>query len=244
MNDHVGKPIDVRVLHDTLGFWLQRVFPVDSTAVTGATGTSLPDIEGLDLRDALARMGGNEALLRNLLASFADSQGDIVERIYAALLRNDPGDAERPIHTFKGLVGHIGAHQLQVLAGQIEEAVHQQAPEPDLRALLNELDALLQPLTQTLRTLAPARVTAPEDAGPGLDGKNLERLMSRLADMLESGDADATDLIEQLAATRKDHPELLSSLANAVRQYDFDLASHLLQDYAGRLGVTIRGGNS
>jgi two-component system sensor histidine kinase/response regulator len=189
-------------------------------------------------------MGGNETLLRNLLGSFAESQGDIVERVDAALIRNDLRDAERHVHTFKGLVGHIGARQLQLMAGRLEDALRQQAAYPDLRNQMNELGALLQPLTGILRELASPTVTAHNDAAPALEAKDAERLVSGLAERLESGDADATDLIEQLAATRNDHPELLSALSNAVRQYDFDLASHLLRDYAGRLGVTIRGGNS
>jgi two-component system sensor histidine kinase/response regulator len=232
MNDHVPKPIDVRTLLDTLGFWLHRTrvaeAVTDSTAID--TVSPFPDIPGIDLRNALARVAGNDALLRNILLSFAGNQRDAIQHIDAALLRGDHEAAERHAHTLKGLAGHIGATELQTLAAGLETAIREGQDRPALTSLMEALSVSLEPLLRALSKLQPNGSDAAQI--PVADHNGQPDIIRRLGELLEAGDPDAIDLVERLARTHEGDPEPVAALRAAIQQYDFELASRLLQDYA------------
>src|SRR6267143_691968 len=68
MNDHVGKPIDPDTMFATLARW-DKLRPTQPPGppienVEVASSQSLPDIEGVDLRDGLKRVAGKRRLSR------------------------------------------------------------------------------------------------------------------------------------------------------------------------------------
>ena len=62
-------------------------------------------------------------------------------------------------------------------------------------------------------------------------------LIRQIQSLLDTGDADVPEYIEQLARLHRGDSGLLDSLRNAVKHYDFDLATRLLRDYAVHMGV-------
>ena len=83
MNDHIAKPIDVAQLFQTLARWVQPEQAPSSvvTARIDDLAGGVPDIPGLDLTNALARMGGSAKLLRRMIDRFAETQADVMVRI-------------------------------------------------------------------------------------------------------------------------------------------------------------------
>src|SRR6185295_13607827 len=93
MVDHITKPIDPRVMFQTLSRWVRPV-PASPAAAprpkTAAPQDRLPQIEGLDVEAGMKRVAGNRKLYLSLLRQFADKQADAGQRLAAALSAKDP----------------------------------------------------------------------------------------------------------------------------------------------------------
>ena len=126
MNDHIAKPIDVPHLFHILALWIKpsqsSVLAAPPTA-TVIGDVELPDIPGLDMKAALARVVGKTKLLRKFLVSFHDDQAEAGLRIRAALTAGDNETAAREAHTVKGLAGNIGADHMAKCAATVEHMV-------------------------------------------------------------------------------------------------------------------------
>ncbi|MGQ0598746.1 ATP-binding protein [Aquabacterium sp.] len=107
----------------------------------------------LDMAGALKRCGGNEALLRKLMARFIGEQADFVSRCQQ-FLAEAPDQARRAVHMFKGTSANLGLSQLSHHAGELENALLTQDSAQIGRALLALQGALKQHITLVQRWLA------------------------------------------------------------------------------------------
>ena len=133
MDDHVAKPIDVKQLFNCLGQWIkpdpERIAetPEQTPEVPQAplSGQSaLPQtIKGINLKEGLMRIGGNEKLYRKLLMKLRDDYAGAGQEI-KTLLNSDKGaEAELLAHSIKGVAGNVGAGSLQEAAAALESAI-------------------------------------------------------------------------------------------------------------------------
>jgi two-component system, sensor histidine kinase and response regulator len=182
MNDHISKPIEPRLLFETVGRFYRKedsanapgasmeLAPPDPKAETapveGAlpnqaatsgvhepqTANDLPVIEGLDIRDGLSRVAENRKLYLKLLRQFVEQQGPVLDQISAALAGGDASLAERLAHTLKGVAGNIGAKTVQGAAGALEKLIRDKAESTELSAARQQVAAVLDPLIGRLRS--------------------------------------------------------------------------------------------
>ncbi|MBF0590337.1 MAG: response regulator, partial [Magnetococcales bacterium] len=150
MDDHVSKPINPREMFGALAQWVtpgEREIPAEliaqDTTAAGAPNDPLPHLPGFDLKNAIARVGGNPRTYRKLLKKFRDSEMDVLTRIQNALAQGDQEGAIRAAHTVKGVSGNIGAVQVQSPAAKLESALNEQADEATLDPLFQALDEAL-----------------------------------------------------------------------------------------------------
>ena len=247
MNDHISKPIDLKQLFTVLRHWLE----VDIQEAMGSSDNEqaetdgLESLEGIDLLDALARLGGNTRLLLKLLLQFRESQSDMVDKVTSALAVGDRSLAERLAHTFKGLAGNIGASELQQLAGELEQAIEQEDLEscnrvlPRLESRLKALIALLKPL----KARQPTWVAVADDAGvessaeSGQRTKNSEavdKLLLALEQQLHDDDTQAQATLLQIRDMIGADKQL-DQIEKSVSQYDFEAALQALTKLMDRL---------
>ena len=141
MNDHVAKPIDVNQLFSCLTQWIKpgvRGFePKEDTAETLKTAPApsaspappkdqLPQsIEGINVKEGLMRVGGNEKLYRNILIKLRDDYAKTDEEIKGLLQSEKADEAERLAHSIKGVAGNVGAGPLQEAGAALESAIKQ-----------------------------------------------------------------------------------------------------------------------
>ena len=128
MADYITKPIHPDELISSLVKWIEpgvREIHFPPKAVSEDTGNGdFPEtLPGIDLKDGLARVSGNQGFFRQLLVKFSVSHKNTVEEILSALESKDSEKAIRLAHTLKGLAGTIGAHELQAAAADLEAAV-------------------------------------------------------------------------------------------------------------------------
>jgi signal transduction histidine kinase/CheY-like chemotaxis protein/HPt (histidine-containing phosphotransfer) domain-containing protein len=175
MNDHLAKPIDVDQLFQAL---LRHLHPAglaalpllrspggrDETVVQGP----FPAVPGLAWQGALARLGGNMGLYRQLISRFLEGQQQADQQLRLLLAQGDPQAAQRLLHTLKGVAGSVGAVRLQECAAMLEEEMGD-GRLPDEEKLL-PLSLLLHEAVQALEK-GYARLREEEGAAPAPEGQ-------------------------------------------------------------------------
>jgi len=246
MNDHVAKPIIVSEMFKVLAHWIA---PAPDRAVIGAKALAVPvasdvqssskfagdvpEIVGVDTVAGLASCMGMTDLYLKMLRKFSVSQGAFLADFEAARLDADPKAAMRCAHTLKGTAGNIGARGVHDAAGALEQACLEGAGQTVIAGLLDRTVAELTPVIAALQNISPATPTpsaVEEDAGA------VERIhagLPQLKEMLEVADPSAADLVAELQAMKpgSELAGLLARVAQAVDNYDFDIAAQILEAY-------------
>ena len=233
MNDHVGKPFDinhlVRVLRKHTGRQqagagaLATRPPAPSAAVRAAAAAAAVDIQG-----AVLRLGGDAAVYRRLLRSFASDLPNMAEQVDTCVATGRMADAARALHTLKGLAATLGAHQLAtVAAGAEQQLTDNTAPATVASALQRASAAMTEagPALAALLDALHAADAAPGDSSTSTDAVPLQAALRTLAVHLRNADMAATtvmaDLQRQYGA---DLGQRLRPLDEAVAALDFTRA--------------------
>jgi PAS domain S-box-containing protein len=233
MNDHIAKPIIPRVLFEALLKWVEhKERELPDAPVDGATDTitsKMPELEGVDTKAGLERVGGNVRSYLKLLHKFAENQSDAIAEIQSAVNDGDSELSVRLAHTLKGVGGAIGADALQAAAAKLEESLKedpQNLPDQLLTAAAQELHRILAMLGEL--------ASEGDESESGTRGELPADLPARLQSVmekLEDYDTEAEDLlfeiIDQVKGTEL-HGDLLA-LKKLVGQYDFEAAAKQLR---------------
>jgi two-component system, sensor histidine kinase and response regulator len=228
MNEHVGKPIDPDALFATLTRWAKPRVQTSAAGpkpVAPVSDVILPEIDGVDLVDGLARVNGNKRLYCDLLAQFAASQSGVESQIMVAIHSGDNDLVERIAHTIKGVSGNIGLRNLSTVAGNLERAVRQR--DPAVPALVEQFTLVLshqiRAIRGAMRDLIPES-EAPLEGVPSCDPRGISAAINQLRALLESGDVDALDAFDALesALARNCDTIRLTALRTSIDEFDFE----------------------
>lgn len=237
MNDHISKPIDARVLFETMSRWIQPKYK-PSSAITQQSQKVSQDIafkiDGLDLKNALERAGGDVAFLKKMLKRFAQTQDAWIEEIDKLLAQERIEDARRETHTLKGLAGNIGALNLFNITKEIEEKLKAAqikeaeliipSAKEELRETIKkikqffEVQDSFEEKEQTHHKLSRAEI------------ENLKHDIKELISLLDEFDSQAVDVAQRVAPQLvdmdldKEAQDLISSIEN----YEFEVAKEIL----------------
>jgi signal transduction histidine kinase/CheY-like chemotaxis protein len=208
MNDHISKPIDPDAMFATVMKWIKprraQTSEPPAQKVEAASSQNLldlPEINGVDIKDGLKRVGGNRRLYRDLLMKFAAKHSDAGLQISDALHIGDCSTAERIAHTVKGVAGNIGIKPVQFAAEKLEKAIR----ESDSAA-----STMLQDFTSVLRT----QIDAIEQALP-LETLGLEIEPRKSFDRIAASH-EITRLRSQLKASRGGSEETFRTLRSVL----------------------------
>jgi len=141
MDGYVSKPIDPKVLTDTiLGF----VRPEEE-------GEKAPEPEGLpiDRETLMARCGGSQMLLAHIADDFAKSGPDLLAKIAGG----DPVETGRAAHQLRGVAATLSATKLLALANEIEESLHA-GNQPAFEASVSKAKEEMARVIAELRAMA------------------------------------------------------------------------------------------
>ncbi len=146
MNDHVGKPIDPRLLFKTLARCLAlATTPAVIQQITSSSALILP---GIDVEECLERLGGDEPLFRELLAYFSSNYGQVAQTIRDLLAVGSLADAIRLAHSVKGAAGNLSIASVQQAAARVERALSNQ--EDTATELIDALHQAIQSACATI----------------------------------------------------------------------------------------------
>jgi HPt (histidine-containing phosphotransfer) domain-containing protein len=259
MNDHVTKPIDPDALFAVLLRWVRpggrqavNLPPPSHSEATTRGEAVLPRVEaipGIDRVAGLRRVAGNEALLEKLLLDFHRDYTASAERIRAAIAEDRLSDAERQVHTLKGVAGNIGAMELHRTAQELDTALHL-GDLGKARTLLPDLERDLALVIEGLGPLAEqaaaARVgTESLRAGSevAVDRPALETALRALADRVRKSDPEAESALERIrGALAGSRAREVERIAQALDLFDFRGATRALTALAEAEGIQIESG--
>jgi HPt (histidine-containing phosphotransfer) domain-containing protein len=116
MDGYIAKPLDAEELFSVV----ESLVPMSDEA-EGETGAVVPGTPlAFDMDTALKRMGGSEALLKEIVDMFFEESRDLLLEVERAIAARDDNALQRAAHTLKGLVRNFGAESAAREAQRIE----------------------------------------------------------------------------------------------------------------------------
>lgn len=234
MNDYLAKPIDPDELFRTLLKWIQpgKTTGKKLPAKTAVGNAHLPLIAGLDIELGLQRVAGKTSLYLNMLRKYVTNQAGTPDELHAALDAGNRAIAERIVHTAKAVSGNIGAVDLQMMAGELEEMLRTGVEGEALDARVAQFSDAQSAMIAALQAAVTSECTpSPLD----LDRAKAEDVLGKLQRLLSEDDSEAADVFEEnidllrLALG----PERFAKADKAIRQFDFEKAVQLLEPVKG-----------
>lgn len=143
----IAKPIDIENMLEVIYRSIFVNEPIHASLKNSDLPTSndsevdFPEIDGLDVKGGLKRMGSQPSLYTRLLKGFCLDYQNLNEKLNP----NQPEEMERVLHSFKGIAGTMGANNLYKLAIESEEAMKKESPglENLLKNLLEETKIII-----------------------------------------------------------------------------------------------------
>jgi len=235
MNDHITKPIDRAAMLTTLRRWLPRG-AANTTTKSGAALTSSPptaaatrELEGINVAEALNRLGLDFASLRRMLIRFADGQRKTLDDLGAAVTAGDAAAAARHAHAIAGAAGNLGADALRAAAKALEHAGREGRENlTSLFVAVREHAATVMRSIDSLRDSPTAAVVATATAfDPVRWRAALDRLAAALADFDPTASAAVLDELATIGA-----PDTMAADIARLRQmvdgYEYESAADVV----------------
>jgi len=217
--------------------------------VPAAPSDGLESLEGVDIEEGLARIGGNRELYQKLLVKFAEGQDRVIRELREAHEAGDWALLVRLAHTLKGVAANLAAEVVQAAALEVELAG--KAESPEVVAKIDDLEIELEPLLADIRAMAESLGLSSEvpDEAPAVDQPTAELdaesgdLIRSIAVLLADGD---TAVMEQLPALQSafagtDAARDVAKVVAAAEDYDLDLALEALNGLMAKLGLASGG---
>ena len=132
MSDYITKPINPQQLYAKLAEWIKskqvdkpiKVNEQELNKNNAVDLDDLPEIEGIDMDEALLRVGGNKKLYKKLLLKF--SENNSAENIRLALSSGNLDEVKLFVHGLKGTAANLGMTFMKDAAHALEEKISQQ----------------------------------------------------------------------------------------------------------------------
>ncbi|MGB0713312.1 MAG: response regulator [Gammaproteobacteria bacterium] len=153
MSDYLAKPIDTKALYALLQRWLPSTSQPEPAEARASTTAATPyhGIAGIEMDEALERIGHDRELLRSLLASLVKESRDLTQQAENALSAGDPEPARRAVHAIKGISSNLAATEICRIAMETEHSLRENpaGAEQGLHHLKRAVDNLDHALRNT-----------------------------------------------------------------------------------------------
>ena len=154
MNEHIGKPLEIKKFFTILLKYLSKKYEKSLEYISGVdSGIQLPELETVDLKKGMYNVGGKSSIYINILTNFYNNYRD---------LQIDKLDNETfyiTIHTIKGLSLTMGARRLHKISNLLEENRTEEMVEKfniELSGVIEELKSMVnEQISQVSNIISP-----------------------------------------------------------------------------------------
>jgi PAS domain S-box-containing protein len=247
MNDHIAKPINPRILYNTLIKHLLQdasLTLLKGTDEAGAQAVAIPPLDGVDTNSGLSNMNHDHRLYLNALKRVVQQHGDAADRLKELMQSGEVSQASRLAHSLKGVAATIGALKLSRLAAALESELdnHEMAAAERLMApLASEAARVIQALESFLKSGIQAGPDSARTAAASqsLDDKELAALFDELGGLIAEGDTEAIELAQKLQSlvNGSNARQLVLEMARQLNEYEFERAEELLRQARRELNL-------
>ncbi|UAB71991.1 response regulator [Vibrio sp. SCSIO 43132] len=250
MNDHISKPIDPETLYQLIRKWVgnkikelpspppeavtepkeeqevQTVEPAPIVNEVKRENRTLYDMDAIDYKNALLRVGSNEALFKKLLGQLINKEFDFRKRVEIMIEKGDSASASMAAHTLKGSGSNMGLMRLSDMASRLEVLIESEKPD-EMSVLLNDIDIYIQDLFPELSSVIGHELPTKKQE---VDANILGRA-HKLDELLQNFDASAIDFLEE---HHHDFEAVLGGeeferCCQLIHDCDFDQAASILR---------------
>lgn len=234
MDAHIGKPFEVEDFYGTL----LEVLHVSLLMAPKQHANPKKRVKlHFNKKEAIKKLGGNEALWQKLFCSFYDTYLHLPSKLQELQEKEDLVTLRDYIHTVKGLSGTIGVSLLEEALAALEKSLKegQRIKEPLLESVLAEHHALSTTLRDEYTQIDP-EIYQTVHTSSEAERPPLEVLLKELKDALEISNVSKINLaLEQLSLVDQvQEHELFRKLFFACKSFDFEAAledlSHLREE--------------
>ncbi|WP_343622268.1 ATP-binding protein [Roseateles puraquae] len=234
MDEFLTKPVDpdkvVQALSRHLAPALSTAAIADESETVSPPLAALPVIDGLDVAEALSRLGGDLVLFHRLIARLLSTFNTAW---LAGLAARSAAELQAEMHKLRGSASLLGAARVDQLAAEAEARLRQGGLPDEVRPQLDALAEALAALRDAAAPMwsltpdrgeltAPVTLPSPEDGAQGLD------LLLTLLHQQDLGAGDAlAALLPWLREQRLPESEL-HRLSHTVAELDFEPAIEFL----------------
>lgn len=249
MNDYISKPIDPGNLFLTILKWAKPKAGVKTGSEATCkrkpdekTEIRLPDqIPGVDSKEGLKRVGGNQKLYQKLLIDFANNYKFHAESIRTAISEGKTEDAGRLAHTLKGVSGNISATDVFSFAEQIEKTL-QKTPAENCDRLLEQLNTALCAIDEAIGVIREEKQTEHPAAQDAASEAEFEPVLQETARLIWTDDIDAEKaLVKMKRVFGQRFAGEIEEIEKSVDGFDFEAAKTPVRKIAAELNIKLEG---
>ncbi len=234
MNAHVTKPIDPDKIFSTIAKWIKpSEKPADMMSeIKQEESGEFPELPGINVKDGLNRMRGNQAAYKRILRVFRNKQTNNADSIASHIEQGEWEEATRLAHSLKGGGGNIGAEELYKVAAEIEVT----CKDNDKEKALLQVEGLrteLSKVTNSLEILEQDDVASQTSNNNNeiFDPEQIHSLLDQLDSYLETDISEAQRCLQILEGYINGNrvESGFNELENAVNSFDMDAASAIIK---------------
>jgi PAS domain S-box-containing protein len=233
MNGHIGKPFDENGFYRLLAKWIplekQRINNAPLNRTPNST-PGFPKLLGIDTKDGLALLLGDETRYRHWLNDFVAEAPVAIEKIRQALASGQSESASMVAHSLKGRMGMLGMKNLHAIAGALEAAIDSSAETEEVLFKLDHGVACMRDEIRNKLGSTGDTLESPDIVPTILPKSPLPDSVRQLLISLSAGDSDcdkyATDCLAELEGTAWATP--VKQALKHIQNFDFAAAIRLL----------------
>jgi len=234
MDDYITKPLDVEGLYRTIYSWVKT----DSSAgqLIGESSSSVGDypmndefnsLKGIEWREGLKRVAGNENLYRKLLVKFTKNNRELLAKAKALFEDGKQKEAEAFIHSLKGVSGNIGASRLYEISVTLDaELKKEDCDSKKTIALFDEGAEELYNIVASVDSLYQEdEETADEEQTSAELNSDVKTLHAELTSCLKEFSIESETVYENLKVSAKgSYAAELKELGELIKNYQYEEA--------------------
>jgi len=223
MDAHIGKPFEVEAFYGTL---LEALHVSLTLAPKQQPKTHKRVKQHFAKKDAIKKLGGNEALWQKLFVSFFTTYLELPSKLNVLIKSNEIGMLIDYVHTTKGLCGTIGVLMLEQHLSVLEQFLKEKNTLEGiaLDAIFEEHRSLISTLHSEYDKIDLS--TNPSGMQAHEDKQVLAEMFKELTLALDTSNVSKVNLLlDQLATqeTVREHEDF-KALVLACKSFDFDAA--------------------